>query len=89
MITLSFRAILIDISSGWLSLRASDSESRNLKNKNTNKQNKDIMERNIYETPQIQVVEVVAEGVLCESGSFEQWDEKDFEWSKQTESFGW
>ena len=56
------------------------SESRNLKNKNTNKQNKDIMERNIYETPQIQVVEVVAEGVLCESGSFEQWKEQDFGW---------
>lgn len=72
-----------------LSFRASESESGNLKNKNTNKQNKDIMERNIYETPQIQVVEVVAEGILCESGSFEQWDEKDFEWSKQTESFGW
>ena len=38
------------------------------------------MERNIYETPQIQVVEVVAEGVLCESGSFEQWKEQDFGW---------
>ena len=38
------------------------------------------MERNIYETPQIQVVEVVAEGVLCESGSFEQWEEQDFGW---------
>lgn len=45
------------------------------------KQNKDIMERNIYETPQIQVVEVEAEGVLCESGSFEQWsEEQDFGW---------
>lgn len=34
----------------------------------------------VYETPQIQVVEVITEGILCESGTFEQWEEQDFGW---------
>lgn len=39
------------------------------------------MKVNKYETPQIEVVEVEAEGILCESGSFEQWsEEQDFGW---------
>lgn len=73
MITLSFRArahIVIPSERK----RVEESE------KQENKQNKDIMERNIYETPQIQIVEVEAEGVLCESGTFEQWKEQDFGW---------
>lgn len=38
------------------------------------------MKVNMYETPQIEVVEVEAEGILCESGTFEQWEEQDFGW---------
>ena len=30
-----------------------------------------------YETPAVNVVEVVSEGVLCASGSFEEWGEED------------
>ena len=39
------------------------------------------MKVNKYETPQVEVVEVESEGILCESGSFEQWsEEQDFGW---------
>lgn len=38
------------------------------------------MKANMYEAPLIEVVEVDAEGVLCQSGSFEQWQEQDFGW---------
>mgnify|MGYP003293648865 FL=1 len=39
------------------------------------------MKENMYKAPQIEVVEVEAEGILCESGSFEQWsEEQDFGW---------
>jgi len=41
------------------------------------------MKVNMYETPHVEVVEVEAEGVLCESGlgaTNEQWTEQDFGW---------
>ena len=39
------------------------------------------MKENMYKAPQIEVVEVEAEGILCESGSIEQWsEEQDFGW---------
>ena len=30
-----------------------------------------------YESPAVSVVEVLSEGVLCQSGSFEDWGEED------------
>ena len=30
-----------------------------------------------YESPALNVVEVLSEGVLCQSGSFEEWGEED------------
>ena len=30
-----------------------------------------------YESPAVTVVEVLSEGVLCQSGSFEEWGEED------------
>ena len=30
-----------------------------------------------YESPTVSVVEVLSEGVLCQSGSFEEWGEED------------
>lgn len=33
-----------------------------------------------YDSPVISVVEISSEGVLCQSGSFEQWNEEDFKW---------
>ena len=30
-----------------------------------------------YESPTVSVVEVLSEGVLCQSGSFEDWGEED------------
>ena len=30
-----------------------------------------------YESPAVSVVEVLSEGVLCQSGSFENWGEED------------
>ena len=38
------------------------------------------MNKTMYEAPYIEVIEVEAEGVLCESGTFEQWKEQDFGW---------
>lgn len=32
---------------------------------------------NIYETPNFAIIEVVSEGVLCMSSSFETWEEED------------
>lgn len=33
-----------------------------------------------YESPIIQVVEIHPEGVLCQSGQFEQWNEETLDW---------
>ena len=33
-----------------------------------------------YETPAVNVVEVVSEGVLCASGQLEGWQEDDLDW---------
>lgn len=63
-----------------LSFRASESESGNPKNMNINKKTIHDMNKTMYEAPYIEVVEVEAEGVLCESGTFEQWEEQDFGW---------
>ena len=39
------------------------------------------MEKKIYETPQIEVVEVFAEGVFCVSqANLESWDHETLEW---------
>ena len=40
---------------------------------------KELLERT-YDSPAISVVEISSEGVLCLSGSFEQWNEEDFKW---------
>ena len=34
----------------------------------------------IYESPAMTVVELNAEGVLCVSGNFEEWNEETLEW---------
>lgn len=34
----------------------------------------------IYESPAMNVVELNAEGVLCVSGNFEEWNEETLEW---------
>ena len=33
-----------------------------------------------YETPAVNVVEVVSEGVLCASGQLEGWEEGELDW---------
>lgn len=33
-----------------------------------------------YESPVIQVVSVRPEGVLCQSGQFEEWEEETLQW---------
>jgi hypothetical protein len=33
-----------------------------------------------YASPEVKVVEIAAEGVLCQSGDFEQWNEDTLEW---------
>ena len=33
-----------------------------------------------YVTPEVEVVEIVSEGVLCQSGNFEQWGEETLPW---------
>lgn len=33
-----------------------------------------------YESPVIQVAEIQPEGVLCQSGQFEEWNEETLEW---------
>ena len=33
-----------------------------------------------YESPVIQVVKIQSEGILCQSGQFEQWNEETLEW---------
>ena len=33
-----------------------------------------------YETPAVNVVEVISEGVLCASGQLEGWHEDDLDW---------
>ena len=33
-----------------------------------------------YESPVIQVVKIQFEGILCQSGQFEEWDEETLEW---------
>lgn len=33
-----------------------------------------------YETPAVNVVEVLSEGVLCASGQLEGWQEDDLDW---------
>jgi hypothetical protein len=33
-----------------------------------------------YESPAVNVVEVLSEGVLCASGQFEEWNEEELPW---------
>lgn len=33
-----------------------------------------------YASPEVKVVEIAAEGVLCQSGQFEEWNEDTLEW---------
>ena len=33
-----------------------------------------------YSSPEVKVVEIAAEGVLCQSGQFEEWNEDTLEW---------
>lgn len=33
-----------------------------------------------YVSPTVNVVEISSEGVLCQSGQFEQWGEEDLDW---------
>jgi hypothetical protein len=33
-----------------------------------------------YESPAVNVVEVLSEGVLCASGQFEEWNEEEVPW---------
>ena len=33
-----------------------------------------------YESPAVNVVEVLSEGVLCSSGQFEEWEEDTLDW---------
>ena len=33
-----------------------------------------------YVSPEVKVVEIVAEGVLCQSGQFEEWEEETLNW---------
>lgn len=35
----------------------------------------------VYETPEVKVLTVVSEGVLCSSGMTEQFDEGEFDWN--------
>ena len=39
-----------------------------------------VKEGGLYAAPEISVVEIYAEGVLCQSGQFEQWNEESLEW---------
>lgn len=38
------------------------------------------MEKKLYETPEVEVLELVSEGVLCASGGINPYDEKDLDW---------
>jgi hypothetical protein len=38
------------------------------------------LEGGIYETPSVMVAEILSEGVLCQSGNFEQWGEETLPW---------
>lgn len=33
-----------------------------------------------YESPKAEVVEILSEGVLCQSGQFEEWEEETLNW---------
>ena len=33
-----------------------------------------------YASPEVAVVEIAAEGVLCQSGQFEEWEEETLNW---------
>jgi hypothetical protein len=33
-----------------------------------------------YASPEVTVVEIAAEGVLCQSGQFEEWQEETLDW---------
>ena len=33
-----------------------------------------------YEAPEVKVVELYAEGVLCASGQFQEWEEETLDW---------
>ena len=33
-----------------------------------------------YETPEVKVTEILSEGVLCQSGNFEEWGEESISW---------
>lgn len=35
---------------------------------------------NFYQTPEIEIVDIDAEGVLCASGNLERWEEQTLGW---------
>ncbi len=35
---------------------------------------------NVYESPQMRIVEIRSEGLLCQSGIVEEWQEEELEW---------
>ena len=35
---------------------------------------------NIYETPEVRVMDLEVEGVLCQSGEFELWEREEIDW---------
>ena len=39
--------------------------------------NKNVL---VYEAPEVKVVELYAEGVLCASGQFQEWEEETLDW---------
>lgn len=39
-----------------------------------------VKEGSLYAAPEISVVEMYAEGVLCQSGQFEEWEEDTLNW---------
>ena len=50
------------------------------KSNNNQKQLNMIKKQLIYESPEVKVTEVLAEGVLCMSGNHEGWLEEDIDW---------
>ena len=39
-----------------------------------------VFNAEVYESPVVSVVDIHAEGVLCQSGQFEQWKEETLYW---------
>lgn len=41
-----------------------------------------MKEKNLYETPSVEVFKTMPEGILCASGEIEQWNEETIFWEK-------